>query len=294
MSASNDKRLANSSEEARTPPKIEYKRPRDIDRIREAGVIVSLVLAEVAKRAKPGVSTLALDELAFGIVSDCGGTPSFLGHKSGEHIYRHTLCLSLNDEIVHAIPRADRILRDGDLLSIDVGVKVRGYHADSAITVGVGEVSGQVEKLISVTRESLWEGIRAIRPRARIQTIGKAVQRCVEREGFTVVRELTGHGVGRQLWEAPEVLNFVDKQRPDPLMHDGLVIAIEPMVNAGQPDIVHDDDGWTIRTKDRSLSAHFEHTVAIGKHGYEVLTIGPHDPGPPWLRQAQGRSQPGT
>lgn len=246
--------------------------------MREAGYVVSVVLAALREAAQPGVSTLELDKLAYDLIAKHGGTPSFLNHRAGEEVYHWSICASVDAEVVHGIPRAERKLVEGQILSIDVGVKLRGYHGDSAITVPIGQVSEEKQKLIDVTRESLWAGIRAIRPRGRVQDIGRAVQSVVESNGFTVVEALTGHGIGKNLWEEPEIYNYVATDRPNPLLLEGLTIAIEPMVNAGTPDVECLEDGWTIVSADNRPSAHFEHTVAITRHGYEILTLGPHDP----------------
>lgn len=256
-----------------------YKKPQEIEKIRQAGRIVSHVLALLRDNTRAGISTLELDEIAHQEIARQGGTPSFLGHRHGQHVYHHALCASVNDEVVHGIPRSDRVLKEGDLVSLDIGVKHSGFHADSALTVAVGRVSEEAERLLDVTRESLWRGIQAVRRNGRLQDISRAVQRHVEANGFTVVRVLTGHGIGRELWEGPEILNYEDSKRPNPSLAPGLVLAIEPMVNAGGEDVKCLPDHWTIATKDGSLSAHFEHTIAITPRGYEILTLGPHDPG---------------
>ncbi len=249
--------------------------------MRAAGRIVSVVLAELGRAAQPGVSTLDLDRLAFEIIKDHGGSPSFLGHRHGSAVYEHSICASVNREVVHGIPRADRILENGDILSIDVGVKLKGFHGDSAVTVPIGEISQTARDLLRVTHESLWHGIRAIRKNGRIQDISRAVQRHVESRGYSVVRSLCGHGIGRDIWEAPEVPNYVEAGRGNIAFHEGLVIAIEPMINTGGYDVRVLPDKWTIVTEDGGLSAHFEHTVAITPNGYEVLTLGPHEPTDP-------------
>lgn len=259
-------------------PKITFKTAKEIDRMREAGYVVSVVLAALRDAAQPGVSTLELDKIAFDLIEKHGGTPSFLNHRAGNEVYHWSICASVNEEVVHGIPRRERKLVEGQVLSIDVGVKLKGFHGDSAITVGIGKISEEDQRLIDVTRESLWAGIRVIRPRGRVQDIGKAVQTYVEKHGFTVVEALTGHGIGKNLWEAPEIYNYVDRDRPNPLLLEGMTIAIEPMVNAGTPDVECLPDGWTIVTADGKPSAHFEHTVAITRNGYEILTLGPHDP----------------
>jgi len=260
--------------------RITYKSAREIETIRAAGVVVSTVLAALRDAVRPGISTLELDALADDLIARHGGTPSFLNHRLGPQVYHHSICASVNKEVVHGIPRADRVLREGEIVSLDVGVRLNGLHADSAITVGVGEISDEAQRLLDVTRESLWEGIRAVRLRGRLQDIGRAVQAYVEARGFSVVRTLFGHGVGRQLWEPPSIFNYVAPGEPNPPLLEGMTLAIEPMVNAGGPEVVSRDDGWTVATEDGSLSAHFEHTVAVTRRGPDILTLGPHDPGP--------------
>ena len=261
-------------------PRITYKSSQEIAKIRAAGKVVSIVLAALRDAVAPGVDTLKLDHLAFQIISDHGGTPSFMHHRAGERIYYHSICASLNDEVVHGIPREDRKLREGDLISLDVGVKLNGFHGDSAITVPVGEVSAEATRLLEVTKESLWQGIRAVRWKGHVADISAAIQRYVESDGYSLVRELAGHGIGRQLWEPPSVFNYVDSDHDNPPLLEGMTIAIEPMVNVGKPEVINLADGWTVSTADGSLSAHFEHTLAITRGGCEVLTLGPHDPGP--------------
>ncbi|MCC2669923.1 MAG: type methionyl aminopeptidase, partial [Armatimonadetes bacterium] len=181
--------------------RITYKNARDLEKMREAGFIVSTVLATLRDAVAPGISTLELDALAYDVITKHGGTPSFLNHRAGDEVYHHSTCISINEEVVHGIPRADRKLREGDLVSLDVGVKFKGFHGDSAITVPVGKVSEEAQRLLAVTEESLFVGLRAIRPKGRLQDIGRAVQEYVEGHGFSVVRELSGHGIGRSLWE---------------------------------------------------------------------------------------------
>jgi methionyl aminopeptidase len=263
--------------------RIIYKNQQEVERIRAAGYIVSTVLAELRDRVAPGVSTLELDSLAFDIIKQHGGTPSFLNHRAGQEVYHHSTCISVNEEVVHGIPSAERKLKDGDLVSIDVGVKLKGFHGDSAITVPVGKVSKEAQRLLDVTKESLYLGLEAIKWKGRLQDIGRAVQEYVERHGFTVVRELSGHGIGRQLWEPPSIPNYVDAQASNPQLLEGMALAIEPMVNAGNREVGTLPDGWTVVTADGKYSAHFEHTVVVTRTGCDVLTLGPHDPGP-WPR----------
>lgn len=259
--------------------RITYKHPRDVERIRAAGLVVSTVLAALRDAVAPGISTADLDQLAFDTIRKNGGSPSFLNYKVGKRVYRHSICASLNEEVVHGIPGPERVLREGDLVKLDVGVKLNGFHADSAITVAVGQVSEERERLLRITREALWEGIRAIRYRGHLHDISRAIQACVEREGFTIVREMVGHGVGKNLHEEPQIPNYVDPKHPNPLLLEGMTLAIEPMVNAGKAAIRILADEWTVVSADGSASAHWEHTVAITRGGADVLTLGPHDSG---------------
>lgn len=255
--------------------RIIYKNQRDLEKMREAGKIVSSVLAALRDQVRPGVSTYELDQTAYHMIREAGGYPSFLGYKK----YPASICSSINEEVVHGIPNQNRILREGDVVKLDVGVKLKGFHADSALTVPVGTVTPEIEKLLRVTRESLWVGIKAIRPRGRLQDVSGAIQRHVEQNGFSVVRDMVGHGVGKNLHEEPQIPNYVHPEHPNPALLEGMTLAIEPMVNLGVPDIEILPDQWTVVTADRKVSAHFEHTVAVTRSGCEVLTLGPHDPG---------------
>lgn len=255
--------------------RIIYKSPRELEKMREAGVIVSAVLAALRDAVRPGVSTEELDALALRMIRAHGGSPSFLGYRG----YPASLCASINEEVVHGIPTPQRVLKEGDLVKLDIGVRLRGFHADSAMTVPVGKVSDEAMRLLEVTRESLWKGIQAITYRGRLQDISRAVQQHVEKNHFSVVRDMVGHGVGKQLHEEPQIPNYYNPEHPDPPLLEGMTLAIEPMVNAGKPDIEILPDKWTVVTADRKPSAHFEHTVAITRKGYDILTLGPHDPG---------------
>jgi methionyl aminopeptidase len=261
--------------------RIVYKNARDLERMREAGRVVSLVLAALRDAVAPGVSTLELDRIAREMARGYGGSPSFLGYRVGKLVYPASICASINEEVVHGIPSKERVLREGDLIKLDFGIRLKGFHADSALTVPVGSVSEEATRLMKVTRASLWAGIHAITSRGALLDISRGVQSCVEREGFSVVRDMVGHGVGKHLHEPPQIPNYVAPEHPNPRLLEGMTLAIEPMVNAGVPEVEHLPDGWTVVTADRKLSAHYEHTVAITRRGYEILTLGPHDPGPP-------------
>lgn len=245
---------------------IHYKTSEEIELIKESADILGRAHGEVAKLIKPGINTLKLDKLAEEFIRDNGGVPSFKNYNG----FPFTLCVSPNEQVVHGFAN-ERELKDGDILSIDCGVFYKGFHSDSAYTYAVGDVKEEVKQLLKVTKESLYKGIESAVVGNRTGDVGFAVQHYVETFGYTVVRELVGHGVGRELHEAPEVPNYGKRGRGTKLK-EGMVIAIEPMINLGKKDVVQESDGWTIRTKDRAPSAHFEHTVAITKAGPEVLT----------------------
>ena len=230
----------------------------ELERMREAGRLVGDVLMELAAKVAPGVSTAELDELAERRIARAGGTPAFKGY----HGYPATICASINDEVIHGIPSGRRVLAEGDILSIDVGAALDGYYGDSAITLPVGKVSEQAATLLRVTEEALYKAIERVRPGGRLSDIGCAVQSHVEAYGFSVVREFVGHGIGQRMHEEPQVPNYGAPGR-GPRLAEGMVLAIEPMVNAGKPAVKVLGDGWTAVTRDKSLSAHFEHTVAV-------------------------------
>lgn len=249
------------------------KTKEEIEAMREGGKLLSRILREVGEKAVPGVSTAFLNEEAERLIRQCGVKPVFRGYKPSWAVsaYPAVICTSMNDEVVHAIPSPERILKDGDLLGLDLAIWHKGLCVDSAVTMGVGTITPQAQKLIDVTRQSLAEGIAAVKAGARVGDIGHAVQAHVEQNGFSVVRDLAGHGVGHAMHEEPTVLNFGKKGTGD-VLEEGMTIAIEPMVNMGGWKVKVDGDGWTIRTADNSLSAHFEHTVLVTKDGCEVLT----------------------
>jgi methionyl aminopeptidase len=245
---------------------VHYKSREEIELIKESADILGRAHGEIAKLIKPGINTNKLDKLAEEFIKDNGGVPSFKNYNG----FPYTLCVSPNEQVVHGFPN-DKDLEDGDVLSIDCGVFYKGFHSDSAYTYAVGNVTGDVKQLLKVTKESLYKGIEKAVVGNRTGDIGFAIQDFVEGYGYTVVRELVGHGVGESLHESPEVPNYGKRGRGAKLK-EGMVIAIEPMINLGKRDIVQENDGWTIRTKDRAPSAHFEHTVAVTKDGVEVLT----------------------
>jgi methionyl aminopeptidase len=242
----------------------------ELARIRAACLVVHDVLEELARAAAPGVTTADLDRLAAEATRARGAAPAFLGY----HGYPASLCISVNDEVVHGIPSPRRALRDGDVVGLDFGVVLDGFFGDAARTVAVGAPSPQAARLMAAARDGLAAGISAARPGGRVGDIGAAVQRLVEARGFSVVREFVGHGIGRRLHEPPHVPNF-GRPGTGELLRPGMVLAIEPMVNAGGPEVEILDDGWTAVTADGSLSAHFEHTVAVTENGPEILTLPP-------------------
>jgi len=242
---------------------ITIKSPREIETMAAAGRIVAQTLAVVAEHLRPGVSTEDLDRVAEDFIrSHPGARPSF----KGLYGFPATLCTSINQEVVHGIPSPKRVVREGDLLSVDVGVLLEGLHADSAATFPVAHVSPEAERLLKVTQEALAAGVAEARADHHVGDIGHAVQEVAEGAGYSVVRELVGHGIGTSFHEEPQVPNY-GKPRRGPRLVPGMTIAIEPMVNVGGPEIRTLDDKWTVVTEDGSLSAHFEHTVAISEHG---------------------------
>ena len=246
---------------------VTLKSPEQVAKMRTAGRVVAEMLEACQAAAKPGVTTADLDEVARRVLAKRGAKSNFLGY----HGYPAVICASPNNVIVHGIPGGYR-LRDGDIISIDCGAIVDGWHGDAARTVPVGEISEEARKLITVTEESLWAGIQHVRSGARLTDIGHAVQTVAEGAGFSVVREYVGHGIGRAMHEEPQVPNYGEPGRGITLKV-GHVFAVEPMVNLGSADTQLNDDGWTVITADGSLSAHFEHSIAVTEDGPEVLTV---------------------
>ncbi|MBN8703200.1 MAG: type I methionyl aminopeptidase [Bacteroidetes bacterium] len=245
---------------------IHLKTKEEIELIRNSSLLVGQTLAEVGKLIRPGVTTLALDKVAESFILDNGGKPGFKGYNG----YKHTLCVSVNSVVVHGIPNSIE-LKEGDIVSVDCGVLKNGFYGDSAFTFGVGQIDTVVQKLLTVTYECLYKGIEMAVTGNRVGDISEAIQTHAESNGFSVVRELVGHGVGRSLHEAPEVPNY-GKKGSGPKLKEGIVIAIEPMINMGKKNVVQENDGWTIRTLDRLPSAHFEHTIAIGDKKADILS----------------------
>jgi methionyl aminopeptidase len=246
---------------------IILKSLQEIEKIHRAGVIVADVLAGIRGMVQPGISTIALDEYAERFIRSAGALPAFKGYRG----YPRTLCTSINDQVIHGIPAKGVVLREGDILSVDVGAIVDGFYGDAAISVPVGLISPDAARLVRVTEESLSRGIEQARVGNRLFDISSAIQRHVEAHGYSVVREFVGHGIGRSLHEDPQVPNFGEAGR-GPRLQAGMVLAIEPMVNVGGSATIVKEDNWTTVTADGSLSAHFEHTIAILEKGPRVLT----------------------
>ena len=247
---------------------IVLKTGRELNIMREACRISAGALQTAGKAVEPGVTTAEIDRLAEEYIRSQGGEPNFKNYEG----YPATACISINNEVIHGIPSSKRKLRAGDIVSIDLGAKFDGYHGDNAATFACGDITPEAKRLMDATRESLYEGIKAARAGGRIGDISHAVQAYVEARGYSVVRQFVGHGVGTHLHEAPEVPNFGTAGRGIRLM-PGMTIAIEPMVNAGAAGVEVQPDGWTVLTKDGSLSAHFEHTVALTADGPKIMTL---------------------
>jgi methionyl aminopeptidase len=234
--------------------------------MREAGRIVAQTHRLMRESIKPGITTMELDRIAEQYIRSQGAVPSFKGYNQ----FPGSICASVNEELVHGIP-SHRKLGEGDIISIDIGAQYQGYHGDSAWTYGVGEISDTAKKLLEVTEKSLYAGLNQAKPDVRLFTISNAIQRAIEEEGFSVVREYVGHGIGADLHEEPQIPNYGTPDR-GPRLKPGMVLAIEPMVNVGERYVKTLEDNWTVITVDGSLCAHFEHTIAITHEGYEILT----------------------
>ena len=246
---------------------IYLKTDEEIELMRVANQLVGKTLGELAKHVAPGVTTLQLDKIAEEFIRDNGATPAFLGYGG----FPNSICASVNDHVVHGIPSSKVILRDGDIISIDCGTHINGFTGDSAYTFCVGEVSPEVRHLLKTTKESLYKGIEAAVDGKRVGDIANAIQTYCETRNFSVVRELVGHGCGKNMHEEPEVPNY-GRRGCGPLLRSGMCICIEPMINLGSKNVVFENDGWTVRTKDRKPSAHFEHCIAIRPNGPDILS----------------------
>lgn len=247
---------------------VEVKSQTELATMRQAGAVVADILVLLSGLIKPGMTTGQIDQIAREELKKRGAKPAFLNY----HGFPGVICLSINHEVVHGIPSDKRVLKDGDIIGVDFGCVIDRFYGDSAVTVGVGTISPEAAKLIKITRESLMKGIAAVKAGARVGDIGAAVQGHAEAHGYGVVREFVGHGIGRALHEEPPIPNF-GKAGTGPRLKAGMTIAIEPMINLGGAEVETLADGWTAVTKDRKLSAHFEHTVAVTETGYDILTL---------------------
>lgn len=245
---------------------VRRKSQKEIELMREAGRILAITHHELAKEIKVGMSTKEVDRIGETIIRDYGCEPSFLNYCG----YPGSICVSINDEVVHGIPNEKHIIRDGDIVSLDAGVIYKGYHSDAARTIMVGDVSDEARRLVEVTRESFFVGIKQAKAGNHIIDIGRAIQEYVEEQGFSVVRDLTGHGIGKHLHEKPDIPNYADARGIK--LKPGMTLAVEPMVNAGEYDVAWMDDDWTVVTYDGSLSAHYENTILITEGEPEILS----------------------
>ena len=247
---------------------IEIKTAAEIESMRKASRVVAEVLLQLKSRVKPGASTAELDKFAEQRVREMGAVPAFLGYRG----YPATLCVSINDEIVHGIPSPKRIIREGDIVSLDMGAVCDGFYGDAAVTVAAGEISGQARRLMDVTCRSLEKALSKVKAGARLGDISHAVEKYALENGMSVVREFTGHGIGRHLHEEPSIPNF-GKAGSGPLLKAGMTLAIEPMLCLGKADVIVKNDGWTAVSADGSLAAHYEHTVAVTEEGCDILSV---------------------
>lgn len=246
---------------------IEIKSKHELDLMRASGKVTAAVLKLMTQLVKPGVSTYDLDKAAEETILSFGATPCFLGYAG----YPGSICASINEEVVHGIPKKDRILKSGDIISIDTGARLDGFCSDAAITLGVGKVSDEAQRLMDVTKKSLHKAIGLVKPGARLGDIGHAVETFAELHNMGVVRDYCGHGIGRNMHEEPSIPNF-GKPGTGPMLEEGMVLAIEPMITAGTYRVRQLSDGWTVVTRDGSNAAHFEHTVAVTANGSEIFT----------------------
>lgn len=248
---------------------VSIKSAKEIELMREAGRLLEITHNELAKAIKPGISTWEIDRLGEQIIRSFGCTPNFLNYNG----YPASICVSVNDEVVHGIPSKEHILKEGDIVSLDAGLIYKGFHSDAARTHAVGEISKEAEKLIEVTKQSFFKGIEFARSGHHLHEISGAIGAYAESFGYGVVRDLVGHGIGTSLHEDPQIPNFVQKRRGIKLL-PGMTLAIEPMINAGRYDVEWLDDDWTVVTEDGTLSAHYENTVLITEGDPEILTLG--------------------
>lgn len=247
---------------------ITIKSEKEIEYMREAGRILAIIHEELAQFVRPGITTLDIDKKCRELIKSFNCIPSFLNYEG----FPASLCVSVNDEVVHGIPDNEHVLRDGDIISLDAGVIYKGYHSDAARTIAVGEISKEASQLIEVTKQSFFEGIKYAKQGHHLHEISEAIQNYVESFGYSVVRDLVGHGIGRNLHEEPQIPNFKQKRR-GPKLEAGMTLAIEPMVNIGRYDVLWLDNDWTVVTADGTLSAHYENTILITDGEPEILTL---------------------
>ncbi len=253
---------------------IPVKSKKEIEVMRAGGKILAEILGKLSREMKPEQSAAELDKLARELVFSSGGRPSFLNYAPGGEGegYPAALCVSVNNEIVHGLPVEEKIFAEGDLVKLDMGVEYKGFHTDATVMVGVGKISAAARKIMETGKECLNLGIKKIRPGVSLNEYARAVQEHAEKNGFSIVRDLVGHGIGRAVHEPPQILNYVDPRMEKIILKERMVLALEPMVNAGSYEIVLDEDGWTYRTADGKLNAHWEYTIAVTKDGCEILT----------------------
>jgi methionyl aminopeptidase len=252
---------------------ISIKTEKEIEVMRKAGHLLAEVMRELEKEIKPGIDTLRLDKLAEELVFARGGRAAFKGYGGGKNPFPATICASINDEVVHGIPNENRILNEGDILKIDIGMSIAGYFSDMARSFAVGKISDEAKRLIEVTEKSFWKGVKNLKDGASLSEYSKTVQKVAEDAGFSIVKNLVGHGIGKHLHEDPQVPNYFEFGFRDIILEAGMTLALEPMVNEWDFRTVLGRDGWVFCTADRKLSAHYENTILITKKGVEVLTI---------------------
>jgi methionyl aminopeptidase len=251
---------------------VTIKTESELGVMRKAGKILAEIMLEIGKEVKPGIDTMQLDKLAEELVFARGAKAAFKGYGEKKNPFPATICASINDEVVHGIPSAERILNEGDILKVDIGIEIDGYFSDMARTFAVGKISKDAHKLIEVTEKSFWEGVAKLKEGANLSEYSKTVQKVVEDAGFSVVKNLVGHGIGKSLHEEPQVLNYFEYGYRDLILEKGMTLALEPMVNEGDYKTIIGRDGWVFLTADRKLSAHYENTIVITENGIEVLT----------------------
>ncbi|KKQ46057.1 MAG: Methionine aminopeptidase [Candidatus Moranbacteria bacterium GW2011_GWC2_37_8] len=251
---------------------IHIKSEAELEIMRRAGKALSQVMRDLEVAIQPGASTMQIDKLAEELVLAHGALPAFKGYGEKRNPFPATICASINDEVVHGIPSEDVILKDGDIFKIDIGLKLDGYFADMARTFAIGEISPEAQKLIEATEKSFWKGVKNLKEGGNLSEFSKAAQQTAEDAGFSVVKNLVGHGIGKNLHENPQVPNYFEKGYRDMLLKAGMTLALEPMVNQGTHETVIGPDGWVYLTADRKLSAHYENTILITKDGVEILT----------------------